>query len=259
MMPSDMSVSTMSVTHDRGVALLEFCGGHKANPFSQDRMRELRCTLTELDASDDVRAVVLYGGENRWFAVGGDFNELNSFTGGPEVTALMAEIGEVFIAAISMTTPLIAAIDGWAIGFGLELALTSDYRVASSTARLKMPEFKLGIACTFGGYMLEHVVGRSTMQSMLFSTDTWDAHRALSAGLVHEVVPADRLRNHARDIAGRVATFNPVPVQETKPFLNAAYLNGLHEVVEVSKRAHVASFSAGTAQKNMRAVLGKKV
>ncbi|MGI6870634.1 enoyl-CoA hydratase/isomerase family protein [Amycolatopsis sp. 3B14] len=244
--------------NDNGVAMVEFSGGKKANPFSGTRTRELTRILAELDERDDIRAVILYGGDDRWFAAGGDFAKLQALDGGDAVSDLMETFGQLFLTALGMRMPVIAAIDGWAIGLGLEIALTADYRIASTSARLKMPELQLGAAVTFGGYMLTHVVGRSAMQAMIFSGDVWDAHRAVQTGLVHEVVPAERLREHAEQLAARMASWDPVPVRQTKPSLNASYLEGMREIIEISKRAHRASLGAGTWQRNMQAFLQRK-
>lgn len=244
--------------YDNGVAMVEFSGGKKSNPFSGERTQELTRVLAQLDARDDIRAVILYGGDDRWFAAGGDFAKLQALDGGDAVSDLMETFGRLFLTALGMRTPVIAAMDGWAIGLGLEIALTADYRIASTAARMKMPELQLGAAVTFGGYMLTEVVGRSAMQALVFSGDVWDAHRALAAGLVHEVVPTERLRDQTEQTAARLASWDPVPVRQTKPSLNAAYHTGMLDIIEVSKRAHRASASTGTWQRNMQAFLRRQ-
>jgi carboxymethylproline synthase len=117
----------------------------------------------------------------------------------------------------------------------------------------------LGIACTYGGYMLEKCVGRSIMLDMLMSCDPWPAERALHDHLLHEVVPVDDLLEAALARARRCAAYAPAGFRGTKPFLNADYIEGLERVRVIGKAAHRAAFAAGAAQQNMRRVLGDPV
>ncbi|SCG55544.1 enoyl-CoA hydratase/isomerase family protein [Micromonospora humi] len=238
-----------------GVAVVEFSEGHRHNMWSMPRMRALTATMRELGDSD-VRAVVLFSGAGRSFGVGGDFHETSTFRGGAEVDDWIDHITDLYVACLRVNRPVVAAVDGYAIGIGLQLALTADYRLGSDRSLLKMPEYQLGIACTFGGFMLERSVGRAVMQQMLMSCEEWPAERSLRDHLLHEVAPVRQLREVAVDRARRFADYPTAGFRSTKPFVNAEYVAGLERLRVIGKEAHRAAFAAGEAQRTMRQVIG---
>ncbi|GGV01149.1 enoyl-CoA hydratase [Kitasatospora herbaricolor] len=239
------------------VALVEFSQAHEQNPFSRARMRELTRLMLDLDADDSVGCVVLYGGPGRSFGAGGDFNEVSEFHGGDEVDAWIDDITELYSTVAGISKPVLAAIDGFAIGVGLQIALCCDLRIGSSASTLVMPEFRVGIACNFGGYMLETVVGRSVMQDMLYTCDEWPAERALADRLLHEVTAPEDLLDRALERAARIAGYTAAAVQSTRARVNGPYVQGLQRVREEGKRSHRTAFSAGEAQQRMRRIIGK--
>jgi enoyl-CoA hydratase/carnithine racemase len=239
-----------------GVALVEFDDTHRHNPWSMPRMSELTRLLDQFGRDDDVRAVVLFSGVGRSFGVGGSFHETSTFTGGDEVDVWIDHVADLYLASLRLDRPVIAAIDGYAIGIGLQIALTADYRVGSTRCVLKMPEFELGIACTFGGYMLDRTVGRSVMQDMVMTCAEWDAGRANRERLVHEIVPATELKLTALRHAGHAAAFNPAGFRTTKRYVNSDFVEGIERTRVAGKKAHRAAFAAGEAQRRMKAVIG---
>jgi carboxymethylproline synthase len=239
------------------VALVEFSQAHEQNPFSRARMRELTRLMLDLDGDETVRCVVLYGGAGRSFGAGGDFHEVSEFSGGDEVDAWIDDITDLYSTVAGISKPVVAAVDGFAIGVGLQIALCCDLRIGSSASKLVMPEFKVGIACNFGGYMLETVVGRSVMQEMLYTCAEWSAERALADRLLHEVTTPERLLERALDHGRRIARYTAAAVQSTRGRVNAPYVQGLRRVREEGKRSHRTAFSAGEAQQRMRRIIGK--
>lgn len=252
------SASTITLSKTEGrVAVLEFDAAHEFNPFSMNRMRELQDLVRLLDADDEVGAIVLYGGEGRSFAAGGDFNETSEFEGGTDVDEWIDHITDLYTELVRGKKPIVSAIDGFCVGLGLQIAICGDYRIASERATLIMPELKLGIACTFGGYMLEALIGRSAMQSMVFSADPWPADVSLAHGLVHEVVDASAVRDRAIERAEAMASWTAAAVHGTRPQINEAFAEGLERCRVAGKSAHRSAFSAGEAQERMKAVLRK--
>ena len=252
-----LPLATMTASRHDATTVIEFSRAHDQNPFTRARMRELRTLMVACDEDSEVRCVVLYGGEGRSFAAGGDFNEVSAFTGGDEVDLWIDDITDLYAAIAGISKPVIAAIDGYAIGFGLQMALCCDYRIGSRRAILVMPEFRLGIACNFGGYMLEAVVGRSVMQRMLFTCADWDSSQALADGLLHEVTESGEVLTRALDRAAVIGSWTAAAVQSTRPRINAAYVAGLEQVREEGKRSHRSAFQAGEAQVRMRRILGR--
>lgn len=245
------------ITFNDGVALVEFTDSHRHNLWSMPRMAQLASLLRQLDNDDAVRSVLLYSGEGRSFGAGGSFHETSTFKGGEEVDVWIDCVTDLYSAALQLTRPLIAAIDGYAIGIGLQIALTADYRIGSDRCVLKMPEFELGIACTYGGFMLEKIVGRSLMQNMLMSCAAWPAERALADGILHSVVDANQLRAIALEQAHRTAGFTSAAFRNTKTYLNRDFIAELEKTRVAGKQAHRAAFAAGEAQDRMKTVLNK--
>ncbi|MBQ1099040.1 enoyl-CoA hydratase/isomerase family protein [Streptomyces sp. b94] len=239
-----------------GVALVEFDDTHRHNPWSMPRMDGLTRLLKEFSQDEQVRSVVLFSGVGRSFGVGGSFHETAKFTGGEEVDAWIDQVTDLYVAALQLDRPLIAAIDGYAIGIGLQIALCADYRIGSSRCVLKMPEFELGIACTFGGFMLETVAGRAVAQKMLMTCGEWNALQSEQDNLLHEVVPVEALREAALRRARQAAAFTPAGFRKTKPYLNSNYIEGLERTRVAGKLAHRAAFAAGEAQQKMNRVIG---
>lgn len=259
MSTTDVAAATMKCeVRPDGVALVQFTHAHEQNPFSRARMRELTRLMTGLDGDEQVRCVVLYGGAARSFGAGGDFNEVSEFSGGDEVDAWVDDITDLYSTIAGITKPVVAAIDGYAIGVGLQIALCCDLRVGSSTSKLVMPEFRVGIACNFGGYMLEATVGRSVMQEMLYTCAEWSAERALADGLLQDVAAPENLLENALGHAARIASYTAAAVQSTRARVNGPFVEGLRRVRDEGKRSHRAAFSAGEAQQRMRRIIGKR-
>lgn len=247
-------LGSLRVLRRASTTIVEFTGGHETNHFSIHRMAELRDVLDAIALHDDVSSVILYGGDGRDFSVGGDFHETAQFSGGEEVDEWIEQVGALYRTILRIPMPTIAAVHGYAIGIGLQIALCCDYRIATNNAALMMPEFRVGVACNFGGFLLTEIVGRSVMEAMIFSCDTWDSKRALRDGLIHEVVKGNVLER-ALAHAQAMERFNPVAVRTTKPQLNAPLIASLDRVTTMAKESHRMAFSSGFPQRSMLQIL----
>ena len=145
---------TIKVSENK-VAIVEFTPGHRYNPFSGARMELLNQHINNLSQNPEVNAIIFYGGAGNSFSSGGDFNETTNFMGGEEVDVWIDRVNNLYKSVLLCPKPVIAAIDGYAIGFGLQLAITCDFRIGSDSCILQMPEFEIDVSCNFGGYMLE--------------------------------------------------------------------------------------------------------
>jgi enoyl-CoA hydratase/carnithine racemase len=160
---------------------------------------QLREAAREATARDDVRAVVLYGGE-KVFAAGADIKEMAGM-GYPEMTARAGALSSAFDAVARIPKPVVAAITGWALGGGCELALTADWRVAAEDAKLGQPEITLGIIPGAGGTQrLARLVGPARAKDLIMSGRFVPAAEALDMGLVDRVVPAADVYEAALDL-----------------------------------------------------------
>ncbi len=160
----------------------------KMNALNVQVQEEIRAAATEAAGRDDVRAVIVYGGE-RVFAAGADIKEMQvmSYT---DMVARSGALQSAFTAVAAIPKPTVAAVTGYALGGGCELALCCDFRVAGEGARLGQPEILLGIIPGAGGTQrLARLVGPSRAKDIVFSGRFVDAREALAIGLVDEVVP----------------------------------------------------------------------
>lgn len=238
-------------------AVVVFEGPHHGNALSSRRMRDLRSVLRRLEADDSVRAVVLRAREGKSFAVGGDFNEMREFTGGEEVDSWTDAVADLCVACLEMPKPTVAALDGHVIGIGLLIALACDYRLGSESCSLRMPNFRIGLACLFGGYLLESSVGRHVMQDMLMSGEAWSPEASLTDGLLHEIVPDVDLARVAVRRAERFAAYDRRAFADTKGSLSRRHVQRLRDLQHDARRALRAGFATGLPQRRMRRILGQ--
>jgi enoyl-CoA hydratase/carnithine racemase len=238
-----------------GVLVLTFNASNPHNPFSAEMESEVTAALAQARLNDRVRAVVLTGGEARSFSVGGDFNEVKKFQGGPEVEQWLDDVIGMYIACLAVEKPTISALDNFAIGIGFQLALCADYRIGTARCQLDMPELKNGIACVLGHYMLEKMVGRAQMLRMVVECTQVGAHEALRLGLINEVCEPADLVSKARAAALRLAHYPHVAYGGTKRDMNESFIEGLRCVTPAAKSAHRAAFKDQSAQRFMSSIV----
>lgn len=168
---------------------------------TQDRLKEL---AEEAADRDDVRAVILYGGE-KVFAAGADIKEMQAMDHAAMVARSRA-LQDSFSAVARIPKPVVAAVTGYALGGGCELALCADYRIAGENAKLGQPEILLGVIPGAGGTQrLSRLVGPSKAKDLIFTGRMVKADEALTLGLVDRVVPADEVYTAAHEWAARLA------------------------------------------------------
>jgi enoyl-CoA hydratase len=208
-----MSYETLLVERDGAVALLTLNRPKVLNALNSQTLDELRRAILELKYDEGVRAVVITGAGEKSFVAGADINELAVMTppGGRE----HAMAGQhVFDLIELMGKPVIAAINGFALGGGCELAMACTLRIASETARLGQPEINLGLIPGYAGTQrLARIVGRGRALELLLTGDQITAPEALRLGLVNRVVPAADLLAEARKLAFALAAKAPIAVR----------------------------------------------
>lgn len=176
----------------------------KMNALNSVVQEEIRDCALEAARRDDVRSVVLYGGE-RVFAAGADIKEMVDLTY-PQMLARAGALQDCFATVARLPKPVIAAITGYALGGGCELAMCADFRVVASDARLGQPEILLGIIPGAGGTQrLTRLVGPARAKDLVFTGRFVAAEEAKAIGLADEVVPPDRVYDRALELAGRFA------------------------------------------------------
>jgi enoyl-CoA hydratase len=207
---SEHSSSIQITREDDGIALIAVNRPDKLNALNAATIRRLDEVLREARADDAVRAVILTGAGEKAFVAGADIAELATM--GPIDGVQVSRDGqETFRMLERMPKPVIAAVNGFALGGGLELALACHIRIASSRAKFGLPEVKLGIIPGYGGTVrLPRLVGRGRALELMLTGDMIDAAEALRIGLVNRVEEPDAVLGAARDMARKMIANGPI-------------------------------------------------
>jgi enoyl-CoA hydratase/3-hydroxyacyl-CoA dehydrogenase len=193
------------------------------NALNGKVLRELKETLDAVRVNRNIRAVILTG-EGDAFVAGADIKEMQALAVKPAAIRAFTAFGQRVLQEIeTLPQPVIAAINGFALGGGFEIALACDIRLASSTARLGLPEVGLGIFPGFGGTQrATRLAGRGVASHLIFTGDPISAEEAARVGLVNRVVPPAQLMAEARKLAERIASRAPVAVAKAKAAIHAS-------------------------------------
>ncbi|GAC1311115.1 MAG: enoyl-CoA hydratase-related protein [Vulcanimicrobiaceae bacterium] len=212
-----MEPTTIKISRAGAVATVTLDRPKVLNALNILLLRELADALATLEGDGDVRAIILTGAGDRAFAAGADIAELGALPGAVDGVA-QARLGQALTLQIErMRTPVIAAINGFALGGGCELAMACDIRIASDRARFGQPEVNLGLCPGYGGTQrTARLLGRGMAMLLCLSAEMIDAVEASRIGLVERVVPHDELLAEAGRIAALVAAKAPLAIAATK-------------------------------------------
>jgi enoyl-CoA hydratase len=216
-----MSFENLLLERDGAIAIVTINRPRVLNALNGSTLGELQRLLRDLQRDDTVRVVILTGGGEKSFVAGADINELAALTpvGGRE-HALAGQ--RVFDLIEHLGKPVIAAINGYALGGGCELAMACTLRLAADTARLGQPEIALGLLPGYAGTQrLPRLVGKSKAMEMMLTGTPITAGEALRVGLISRVVPAADLMAEARTLAGQLAAAAPIAMREIINAVNA--------------------------------------
>jgi enoyl-CoA hydratase len=197
---------------DGGIAVITVNRPDKLNALNADTVQQLDAVVHEVRADDDVRAVILTGAGEKAFVAGADIGELAQM--GPIDGVAVSRAGQDTFRMIErLAKPVIAAVNGFALGGGLELALACHVRIASSRARFGLPEVKLGIIPGYGGTVrLPRLVGRGRALEMMLTGEMIDAEEAYRIGLVNRVAEPGAVLDAARTMARTMAGNGPIAI-----------------------------------------------
>jgi len=222
----------VACTLDGHVAVITLNRPHRRNALNYQAYAELESALRAASEDPDVRCVVVTGADPA-FCSGDDVGEImagpKAVSDTPSPTTFKPT--PAAMAALDCTKPMIAAVNGAAVGWGMELALFADIRLASEKAKFGEIFVKRGLVCDVGGfYRLPAVVGPAKAAELLFTGDIFDAAEALRLGLVSEVLAHEDLMPRALALAGRIAANPPLAVQRLKAGLNRTAYGDPHEI-----------------------------
>lgn len=199
----------------------------KLNALNKATLSELNAAFKAAFADDDVRAIILTGDGSKAFVAGADISEFADFSVAQGAALSSEGHASVFDLIENSPKPVIAAINGFALGGGLELAMACHIRVASETAKMGLPEVGLGVIPGYGGTQrLPQLVGKGRAMEMIVTADVINAAEAYRIGLVNHVVPAEELITKCEEIISKVITKSPVAISFAIQSVNAGFVAG---------------------------------
>ncbi|WP_310558550.1 enoyl-CoA hydratase-related protein [Flavobacterium sp.] len=224
-----MARENIILEHEKGIVTLYINRPEKLNALNKATIQELHETLAIIDNNPDVRVIIITGSGEKAFVAGADIAEFAHFSA--EEGALLAANGQqiLFDFIEKMKTPVIAAINGFALGGGLELAMACHFRIASENAKMGLPETSLGVIPGYGGTQrLAQLVGKGRAMEMILTAGMIDADTAKMYGLVNHVVPQEDLFSAYMTIATRIMKNSPVAISKAIEAVNANFISGVN-------------------------------
>ena len=246
----------MILTETRGrVGLITLNRPHVMNALNNQLMREAMDALEAFDKNDTISAMVITGNEKA-FAAGADIKEIAN----KSVQQMMdTDHIAVFGRIRTIRKPVIAAVSGWTLGGGCEIAMSCDMIVASETARFGLPEVTIGVIPGAGGTQrLTHAVGKALAMEMILNNRMLSAQEALQHGLVNRVVPVDVYLDEALSLAEEIASCAPLAVRAAKKMINQTYERTLAEGLTVEKQEFYNLFASEDQKEGMKAFVEKR-
>lgn len=251
-----MAYKTIIVDIADNVCLIRLNRPDALNALNSELLGEVGAALKDADRNDKVRCIVLTGSQKA-FAAGADIKEMSDKT-------YVDMLGQDFFAAESDTIlgirkPIIAAVAGYALGGGCELAMMCDFIIAADTAKFGQPEINLGVVAGMGGTQrLTRFVGKSKSMEMHLTGRFMDAAEAERSGLVSRVVPAKNLMEEAMATAGKIAEKSALSVKTAKEAVNRSYETTLSEGLLFERRVFHALFATKDQKEGMQAFMEKR-
>jgi len=250
--------STLLYEKKETIGILTINRPEKMNALSNQLTSELKTVLDEIEQDDKLRVLIFTGAGDKAFVAGADINELviRDAQIGRKVSK---ERQDLFSRIENLSVPVIAAVNGYALGGGLELALACSIRICSERAKFGAPEVKLGIIPGDGGTQrLPRLVGQGRAMEMILSGDFIDAHEAYRIGLANKVVPHEELMEKTLELADKIASRPPLAVQFAKEAVNRSVRSGSDSGYALESYLHALSCTTEDKKEGVSAFLEKR-
>jgi enoyl-CoA hydratase len=240
------------------IATITFNRPKSLNALNPETIAELKAALEEASGREDVGVVLLTGAGEKAFIAGADISEMKAFT--PMQALDFALAGQQVLDFIErMPQPVIAVVNGFALGGGCEVSMACDLILAADTARFGQPEVSLGIIPGYGGTQrLPRIVGRNIAKELVLTGEMIPAQRAYEIGLVNRVVPAADLMAAARELAGKILSKGPAAVRTAKMAMNRGLDLDLSNACAFEASLFAAGFSTADRLEGITAFLEKR-
>ncbi|GAA0714664.1 enoyl-CoA hydratase-related protein [Aquimarina litoralis] len=238
-------------SQNEGVTTITINRPSKLNALNKETIQELHNAFDAANKDAKTKVIIVTGSGEKAFVAGADISEFTNFSveQGGQLAAKGQELLFDFVANLS--TPVIAAVNGFALGGGLELAMAAHFRVASDNAKMGLPEVSLGVIPGYGGTQrLPQLVGKGRAMEMIMTAGMVDANQALNYGLVNHVVPQEELIPLTEKLASKIMRNSSVAIGAAIHAVNAAYEDGVNgfatEIQEFGKCFGTLDFKEGT-------------
>jgi enoyl-CoA hydratase len=253
-----MGYESLRVDTEGAVATITIARDKALNALNKQTLIELKAALAAVEADAAVRAVVLTGAGEKAFVAGADIAEMQAMA--PADARAFAELGHSIGDALDrLSKPVIAAVNGFALGGGCELALACDFVYASEKAKFGQPEVNLGVMAGFGGTQrLPRRIGPGRAMELLLTADMIGAEEALRIGLVNKVCAPDKLVAEARAAGEKIAQKGPLAVAATKRAVRRGQELPLSAANALERELFAHLFSSADQKEGMRAFVEKR-
>jgi len=224
-----MSFENILVEKNNAVATITINRPTKLNALNKATIEELHNAFKECESDNEVRAIIITGSGEKAFVAGADISEFASFSTaqGSELARKGQEL--LFDFVENSQTPVIAAINGFALGGGLELAMAAHIRIASDNAKMGLPEVTLGVIPGYGGTQrLPQLIGKGRANELIMTAQMIDAPTALSFGLINHMVAQPELLDKATEMALKIAKNSPIAITQAIKAVNANFKDGIN-------------------------------
>ncbi len=241
--------------HAPHIALIQLNRPKELNALNLQLMGELRDALKEIDEDDDIRAIIITGNE-RAFAAGADIKQM---AGKTTIDMWKVDQFSTWDQINKTRKPIIAAVSGFALGGGCELAMTCDMIVASETAQFGQPEIKIGVMPGAGGTQrLTKALGKAKAMELVLTGKFIDADTALSYGLINKIVPVELYLEEATKLASEIASMSPIATQMAKEAVKRSFEVPLEEGLHFERKNFYMLFSSEDQKEGMNAFVEKR-
>ncbi|MGE5389583.1 MAG: short-chain-enoyl-CoA hydratase [Deltaproteobacteria bacterium] len=253
-----MAYSYLLLEKEAGIGILYINRPEAMNALNTDVLKELGQAAADVAADDEIKALIITGAGDKAFVAGADIKEMSGLTA-TEGREFGITGGWAFRQIEKLEKPVIAAVNGFALGGGCELAMAADIRLASDKAKFGQPEVGLGITPGFGGTQrLPRLVGEGRAMELILSANVINAEEAMRIGLVNHVYPVESLMDEAKKLAKKIISNAPLAVKFSKAAINKGIQTDIDTAMSIEADLFGICFATEDQKAGMGAFLAKE-
>ena len=252
-----MEFKNLVIDKRDAIGIIKINRPESLNVLNIETLGEIRDAVTSLNSDDDIK-VLIFTGEGKAFIAGADIKQMKDMN--EDEAREFCSLGQkIFDIIENLDKPVIAAVNGFALGGGCELAMACDIRIASENAKFGQPEVNLGIIPGFGGTQrLSRLVGKGIAKELIYTGDLIDSQTAFRIGLANKVVSPESLIDEASNMAQKIASKGPAAILIAKSVINRGLETELAKGLTIERNGFVQCISSGEAKEGMEAFLEKR-